>query len=302
MPSVKFTRMCVICKGNLNSDILSTGTLCFTTFSVWEIPDRVWKMIMRKSLCHFLKCVLSLECNPGSYGAGCEKKCACPPGVSCDHVTGQCQRKCPPGRHGENCDQGRWPYRRHTFLFLKSSFVFSVYPHVQISAVWLVSDCPEGRFGPGCAHPCNCTSAPCDQVTGQCKCPAGTSGKHCESCECRQVFSTAKCKISTHSLLTNDKNMNIFFTVCPEGFWGRGCTEACPACENGGMCDKHNGSCSCPPGFMGRFCQNCEYQRCAFLVSIARCIKQSASWGGRLHSGILKSCSGAVWTRNKEAC
>lgn len=52
--------------------------------------------------------VLSLECNPGTYGAGCEKKCVCPPGVSCDHVTGECQRKCPPGRHGENCDQGMW--------------------------------------------------------------------------------------------------------------------------------------------------------------------------------------------------
>lgn len=47
-----------------------------------------------------------LECKPGTYGARCEKKCACPPGVSCDHVTGECRRKCPPGLHGENCDQG----------------------------------------------------------------------------------------------------------------------------------------------------------------------------------------------------
>lgn len=50
------------------------------------------------------------------------------------------------------------------------------------------SDCPEGKFGPGCVHTCNCTGAPCDRVTGQCKCPAGTSGKHCESCECKRYY------------------------------------------------------------------------------------------------------------------
>lgn len=66
------------------------------------------------------------------------------------------------------------------------------------------------------------------------------------------------------------------YTVCPEGFWGPGCTETCPVCENRGVCDKHNGSCSCPPGFMGRFCQNCKYPRFAFLVSIVTCIKQPA--------------------------
>lgn len=57
----------------------------------------------------------------------------------------------------------------------------------------------------------------------------------------------------------------MFITVCQEGFWGPGCTETCPVCENGGVCDKHNGSCNCPPGFMGKFCQNCEYQQCAFF-------------------------------------
>ena len=43
-----------------------------------------------------------------------------------------------------------------------------------------VSDCPQGRFGEGCVQACACTGAPCDRVTGQCQCLAGTRGAHCE--------------------------------------------------------------------------------------------------------------------------
>uniref|UniRef100_A0A4W5RH13 EGF-like domain-containing protein n=1 Tax=Hucho hucho TaxID=62062 RepID=A0A4W5RH13_9TELE len=42
-------------------------------------------------------------------------------------------------------------------------------------------DCPEGRFGPSCTQACDCSGAPCDRVSGQCQCPAGTSGKRCEN-------------------------------------------------------------------------------------------------------------------------
>lgn len=57
---------------------------------------------------------LSVECDPGSFGHGCESRCTCPPGVSCHHVTGECQRKCPVGRHGGDCDQGTGAHRGHT--------------------------------------------------------------------------------------------------------------------------------------------------------------------------------------------
>ena len=73
--------------------------------------DKKWKPPSKMTFVHR---VLYVECDPGTYGPGCERKCACPPGVSCDHVTGACQRKCPPGYHGENCDQGRCPNRGHT--------------------------------------------------------------------------------------------------------------------------------------------------------------------------------------------
>lgn len=101
--------------------------------------------------------------------------------MSCDHVTGACQRKCPPGRHGENCDQGRWPDRGLVVPWL------CLCPPM-LTPVCPVSDCPVGRFGAGCVHPCNCTGSPCDKVSGRCKCPAGTAGKRCENCECGRTF------------------------------------------------------------------------------------------------------------------
>lgn len=47
-----------------------------------------------------------LECDSGYYGPGCKSKCQCPAGVSCHHMTGQCQRQCPAGVYGDHCDQG----------------------------------------------------------------------------------------------------------------------------------------------------------------------------------------------------
>ncbi|XP_070303308.1 multiple epidermal growth factor-like domains protein 6 [Salvelinus sp. IW2-2015] len=129
----------------------------------------------------------SSECDPGTFGPGCENKCECPLRVSCDHVTGSA-----------NACARLVAWRQ------------------------LLS---RGEVWAKLHQACDCSGAPCDRVSGQCQCPAGTSGKRCEN-------------------------------VCVKGFWGAGCREACPACENGGVCDKHNGTCSCPPGYMGRLCQN----------------------------------------------
>lgn len=51
---------------------------------------------------------------------------------------------------------------------------------------FLPAACPQGRFGPSCAHLCNCgQGATCDPVTGNCTCPPGRTGAHCEHGECR---------------------------------------------------------------------------------------------------------------------
>ncbi|XP_036436631.1 tyrosine-protein kinase receptor Tie-2 isoform X1 [Colossoma macropomum] len=42
---------------------------------------------------------------------------------------------------------------------------------------------------------------------------------------------------------------------CSADMWGSNCTEACPACANGGVCDDKTGECICPPGFKGPTCE-----------------------------------------------
>lgn len=41
--------------------------------------------------------------------------------------------------------------------------------------------CPQGRFGPGCIHTCNCRNkATCDPISGCCGCSSGFYGQSCE--------------------------------------------------------------------------------------------------------------------------
>ncbi|KAI8488325.1 hypothetical protein Bbelb_339210 [Branchiostoma belcheri] len=49
--------------------------------------------------------------------------------------------------------------------------------------------------------------------------------------------------------------MRVIVRSCPEGKFGGGCTDDCPRCYNGGMCHDETGECICPPGFMGRNCE-----------------------------------------------
>ncbi|CAF87931.1 unnamed protein product, partial [Tetraodon nigroviridis] len=42
---------------------------------------------------------------------------------------------------------------------------------------------------------------------------------------------------------------------CPEGFFGKNCSFP-SKCKNGGSCDPVTGSCRCPPGVSGEFCQD----------------------------------------------
>ena len=41
--------------------------------------------------------------------------------------------------------------------------------------------CPEGKYGPNCAHICDCQNdATCDHVTGCCECHKGWFGQQCD--------------------------------------------------------------------------------------------------------------------------
>jgi len=47
--------------------------------------------------------------------------------------------------------------------------------------LWFISACQHGYYGVGCRRRCRCdNNASCDTETGDCVCPAGRTGLHCE--------------------------------------------------------------------------------------------------------------------------
>lgn len=55
---------------------------------------------------------------------------------------------------------------------------------------------------------------------------------------------------------------------CPLGFYGKDCALICQ-CQNGADCDHISGQCTCRTGFMGKHCEQSEYERdisgCSFF-------------------------------------
>ncbi|XP_063717847.1 uncharacterized protein LOC134844951 [Symsagittifera roscoffensis] len=53
--------------------------------------------------------------------------------------------------------------------------------------------------------------------------------------------------------------LRLIVSECEPLIWGRACSEHCPICHNGGVCDQLMGECICPPGFKGKYCEHaCE--------------------------------------------
>ncbi|CAH1242711.1 FCN1 [Branchiostoma lanceolatum] len=51
--------------------------------------------------------------------------------------------------------------------------------------------------------------------------------------------------------------MRLIVRGCTENKWGPpSCTDDCPVCYNGGVCDDNTGECVCPPGFHGHNCES----------------------------------------------
>lgn len=46
-----------------------------------------------------------------------------------------------------------------------------------------------------------------------------------------------------------------YLSACDDKHWGPACTQQCK-CENGALCDPVKGACQCPPGFIGRYCED----------------------------------------------
>lgn len=65
-----------------------------------------WLLWTYKLATHFF---IWIECSEGLYGVNCSQECKghCREGVTCNHVTGLCDRGCADGWTGSDCEIGK---------------------------------------------------------------------------------------------------------------------------------------------------------------------------------------------------
>ncbi|XP_069133526.1 uncharacterized protein [Argopecten irradians] len=128
-----------------------------------------------------------------------------------------------------------------------------------------VLDCNAGCYGDACQLNCLCeNNSTCDKQYGNCTCMDGWTVTYCEK-ECPKGTFGANCSqtcscdvTSCHPVdgcicRTQKRHCN---RVCPRMTFGAGCTGQCLCLEIGTReCGVLDGSCSCKPGWTGKFCQ-----------------------------------------------
>lgn len=113
-------------------------------------------------------------------------------------------------------------------------------------------------------HACACgEGATCHHVTGDCLCPPGRVGPTCE--QGKRELQGEKSRAGTHfpvptpllpswTLLPACPPPSLGPTGCQEQRYGEGCQQTC-SCQNRGLCNATDGSCSCGLGWTGKSCE-----------------------------------------------
>lgn len=129
--------------------------------------------------------------------------------------------------------------------------------------VYFLPECKAGFYGVDCRQLCLCQNGgSCDKISGRCLCASGWTGIECELGE--------KICYSSYQFLIYYDNyylyvivcviniigicLSVFLTECAPGFFGADCQNACE-CENDGTCDRQDGKCTCPAGWVGLKCE-----------------------------------------------
>ncbi|XP_028300564.1 sushi, nidogen and EGF-like domain-containing protein 1 isoform X2 [Gouania willdenowi] len=190
------------------------------------------------------------ECasHPCQNGGTCNDQingfiCLCPPGYTglhCETDIDECRNR--PCRNNASCVQGEGAF---------------------------TCTCEPGYVGVLCETDINeCESQPClngaqctDQVNGfTCTCPSAFTGTFCDtellipSTEAgNKTDSCEDDNCENHQICEHSASGSQNCTCAP-GFHGHKCEEEC-LCQNGGQCVDANGTCECPSGYTGLYCQ-----------------------------------------------
>uniref|UniRef100_A0AAX7SDJ5 receptor protein-tyrosine kinase n=1 Tax=Astatotilapia calliptera TaxID=8154 RepID=A0AAX7SDJ5_ASTCA len=142
-----------------------------------------------------------------------------------------------------------------------------------LNGAWMrliVRGCPSQKWGPNCIRDCQecLNGGVCHEVNGDCICPPGFMGTHCETA-CREGMFGQNCQETCGSKL-NCKGLRFclpdpYGCSCASGWFGSHCENACHngmygpdckfscKCQNGGVCSRFSG-CQCPRGWRGQHC------------------------------------------------
>uniref|UniRef100_A0A667WXM6 Platelet endothelial aggregation receptor 1 n=1 Tax=Myripristis murdjan TaxID=586833 RepID=A0A667WXM6_9TELE len=93
----------------------------------------------------------------------------------------------------------------------------------------------------------------------RCQCEGGWRGDDCSS-GMRQLFFpprplTLSLFLSFSLCFALLFSFGCYLSACDDKHWGPSCSQQCK-CENGAFCDPVRGTCQCPPGYIGRYCED----------------------------------------------